>query len=255
MENINFIKDYWDSQANKYKESHWASWGDKQMIDLEIDIVSNNIVDNNYVLDVGCANGYSTMRQLENNKNIKIVGIDFSEGMIKEANIKYNNKSATFLVGDICKIDYDDNIFDVSYTTRTLINLPNWELQKKGINELLRVTKRGGKVLLLEAFWEPLVRLNSIRNILNLKSLKEHDFNRYIKEEFLENFLIDKKLEFKRIDFSSIYYLGSRVLRELVTDEKEYEGYSNPINKIFYEIEKEYSGGNIGIQQAYIINN
>ena len=30
--------------------------------------------------------------------------------------------------------------------------------------------------------------------------------------------------------------------------------YSNPINKIFFEIEKDFSGGGFGIQQAYIID-
>jgi hypothetical protein len=56
------------------------------------------------------------------------------------------------------------------------------------------------------------------------------------------------------VEFTSIYYLGSRFLRELVTDHTSYEGYSNPINLDFYELEKKYSGGGFGIQQAYIIN-
>jgi hypothetical protein len=34
---------------------------------------------------------------------------------------------------------------------------------------------------------------------------------------------------------------------------EDYPGYSNPINEIFYNIEKEYSGGGFGIQQAYVI--
>ena len=52
---------------------------------------------------------------------------------------------------------------------------------------------------------------------------------------------------------SSIYYLGSRFLRELVTNPADYKGYSNPINKLFYEIEKEFSGGGFGIQQIYLL--
>jgi hypothetical protein len=46
--------------------------------------------------------------------------------------------------------------------------------------------------------------------------------------------------------------LGSRFLRELVTDPAAYPGF-NPINRIFYDIEKDFSGGGFGIQQAYII--
>lgn len=65
---------------------------------------------------------------------------------------------------------------------------------------------------------------------------------------------MSKNLTFENIDFSSIYYLGSRFLRELVTDIDQYPGYSNPINEIFYKIEQEYSGGNFGIQQIYVIS-
>jgi hypothetical protein len=50
-----------------------------------------------------------------------------------------------------------------------------------------------------------------------------------------------------------VYYIGSRFLRELVTEINNYQGYSNPINKHFYDLEKIYSGGGFGIQQAYII--
>ncbi len=69
----------------------------------------------------------------------------------------------------------------------------------------------------------------------------------------LEKFLADKGLSFECNEFSSVYYLGSRFLRELVTTPSDYPGYSNPINEIFYNIEKEFSGGGFGIQQAYII--
>ena len=35
-------------------------------------------------------------------------------------------------------------------------------------------------------------------------------------------------------DFSSIYYPGSRFLRELVIDPTAYPGFTNPINKLFF---------------------
>ncbi len=60
-------------------------------------------------------------------------------------------------------------------------------------------------------------------------------------------------LEFENVDFSSIYYLGSRFLREIVTNPQDYPGYSHPINEIFYKIEEPFSGGDFGIQQAYIL--
>lgn len=38
----NFIKDFWESQAVKFKDSHSASWGDNFAIDLEIENISQH---------------------------------------------------------------------------------------------------------------------------------------------------------------------------------------------------------------------
>lgn len=258
-----FIKEFWDNQAKTFGTSSDASWRDNFALQLEIDTISKYIKQGNTVLDAGCANGYSAYQQLKN-KNIKIVGTDFSEFMIQEANKanEYNKKcdDIKFQVADIKQLPFDTNTFDVTYTTRVLINLPNWGDQVKGIEECIRVTKKGGIIIISEAFYEPLMLLNSLRQLKNLKPLVEHDFNRYIKKYKLEHHLqkmgfIDGNDEYmyECIDFSSVYYLGSRFLRELITNVDEYPGYSNPINKVFYELEKQFSGGGFGIQQAYII--
>jgi ubiquinone/menaquinone biosynthesis C-methylase UbiE len=158
-----------------------------------------------------------------------------------------------FAEGDVRSLQFPDNTFDVAYTTRVLINLPTWEQQVQGIAECIRVVKPNGTVVLSEGFWEPLVLLNAMRALKNLVPLVEHDFNRYLKLSALEIYLKSLNLNYKIEDFSSIYYLGSRFLRELVTDPAAYPGFSNPINKIFFEIEKQYSGGGFGIQQAVVI--
>lgn len=159
----------------------------------------------------------------------------------------------TFERGDIRHLRFDDNVFDFTYTTRTLINLSTWEEQKQGIAECLRVTKPGGKVVLSEGFWEPLMLLNALRALKQLSPLVEHDFNRYLKLQRVHEYLDCLGLRHHVDDFSSIYYLGSRFLRELVTDTSAYPGFSNPLNRIFFDIERNYSGGGFGIQQAIVI--
>ena len=94
-----------------------------------------------------------------------------------------------------------------------------------------------------------------MRQLVQLPPLVEHYFNRYLKKSKVEEYFNSKGYIFKCIEISSIYYLGSRLLRELVTNPSDYEGYSNPINKKFYDIEMEFSGGGFGIQQIYKINN
>lgn len=255
------IKKFWDSQASK--EGHNASWGDNWCVQLEIDNIAKYIKDGDSVLDVGCANGFALLEQRRRHI-IQAAGIDFSEKMIDEA--RKSRENIQFQVADVKNIPHKDETFDVTYTTRCLINLPTWEEQVQGIRECIRVTKTGGTIILSEAFYEPLQKLNALRLIAGLPPLVEHDFNRYLKKQYVYRFLkslhvtrresnmkIFEIESFDCTDFSSMYYLGSRFLRELVTNVNEFEGYSNPINEIFYNLEEDYSGGGFGIQQAYII--
>jgi SAM-dependent methyltransferase len=246
----NHILDFWQAQA--HKEGHNASWGDNWCVALEIDNIARYIKDGDRVLDVGCANGFAIKEQRKRHA-IQAAGIDFSQAMIDEANNTVEN--IQFQVADVRALPFQDEIFDVTYTTRCLINLPTWEEQILGIKECIRVTKKGGTIVLSEAFYEPLQKLNALRLIAGLPPLVEHDFNRYLKQDKLFDLImgIPEILSLDIIDFSSVYYLGSRFLRELITDIDKYSGYSNPINKLFYDLENEFSGGGFGIQQAYVI--
>ena len=251
------IQEYWESQGLMHGDSHWASWGDNWMIDLEIDTIAKHIKKNDRVLDIGCANGFSTFRQAELHNLNSITGVDFAASMVAAAKNTKQKKgigdNVNFMQGDILSLQFPDNTFDVAYTTRVLINLPTWEQQMRGIVECIRVVKPNGIIVLSEGFWEPLMLLNSIRSLTNLPPLVEHDFNRYLKLSALEKYLKELGVSYQIEDFSSIYYLGSRFLRELVTIPTAYPGFTNPINKIFFDIEKEFSGGGMGVQQAIVI--
>lgn len=251
-----FIKNFWGKQGYLYNNSYKVSWDDINAINLEIQEISNYIDDGEIVLDAGCANGYSTFKQAQLHKLKEFIAIDFVESLIelakKEAEIK-NQKKILFKVNDIRNLEFSDNYFDIVYTTRVLIALPNWADQLIALNELIRVTKPNGKIILSEAFWEPLCLLNAVRLLFNLKPLIEHDFNKYIKKEKLENYLKDNNFVYTHVDFSSVYYFGSRILREVLDNSNILTEYTNIINNTFYELEKSFSGGNVGIQQLYVI--
>lgn len=256
---MDFIKEIWEQQARQFGTSHAASWQDIFAINLEIETIAPYIKEGDTILDVGCANGFSAFSQLKRGPG-KIVGVDFSENMIESANVAREalpageKQKTSFQVGDIRHLDFGDETFDVVYTTRVLINLPNWREQAQGLAECIRVTRKGGTVVISEAFWEPLVKLNALRSVCGLPSLVEHDFNRYLKKKNVETYLSEKKLTFKNIEFSSIYYLGSRFLRDLVTDLKDKDNYTNPINSVFFDLEKKHNSfGGFGIQQAFVI--
>jgi len=251
------IREYWENQAKKHKGSHEASWGDNFMIDLEIETIGRHIADGDSVLDVGCGNGFSTFRQLAAHRVKSIIGVDYAAQMISQAKATKAERNlddrVSFEQGDVRSLRFGDDTFDVVYTTRVIINLPTWEEQQGAIDECLRVVRPGGRIIFSEAFWEPLALLNAVRALGRLAPLIEHDFNRYLKKQKLEEYLGTKGLSFEVEEFSSVYYLGSRFLRELVTDISKYPGFTNPINEIFFNLEKRFSGGGFGIQQAYIV--
>jgi len=247
------IKEFWEKQGKKFGASYEASWGDYYMIELEIETIGKYIKPNKTVLDVGCGNGYSTRRQAKKNPTCTFTGVDYCSVLISEA-MKADIETAysDFWEADAKSLFYKDETFDVVYTTRTIINLATWEEQKQAINECIRVTKPGGTVVLSEAFWEPLQLLNAMRALRNLNPLLMHDFNRYLILSQVQDYLQDRVSSFTIDDFSSVYYLGTRFLREQIiapwTDD-----FKNPLNTAFYELEKQFSGGGIGIQQAVVI--
>lgn len=254
MERKSHIGKYWDGQAKKHGTSPSASWEDGYAIALEIDLISKHIIDGDVVLDVGCANGHATIEQ-DSRHDIEITGVDFSESMIREAK---KISDINFKVGDVRKLMFDDATFDVVYTTRTLINLPTWEEQRIGIEECLRVCKSGGRVLFLEAFWDPFVRLNALRTVCGLPPLEEPEFNNYLKEYKIMDFFLKNHSRLRYtvsiVDFSSLYYLGSRFIRDLTYKWGGTVGYRNPINKGFFHLEKNFPGvEGFGVQRAVVV--
>ena len=103
------------------------------------------------ILDVATGTGDFAFEALEILKPKKIIGVDISQGMLNIADQKIikRNKSEVFEVrlGDSEKLLFDDNSFDavtVAYGVRNFENL------EKGISDMLRVLKPGGKAVILE---------------------------------------------------------------------------------------------------------
>lgn len=100
------------------------------------------------VLDVGCGTGRLLLRGVEEAQ--EVVGIDLSEGMIAKAKEIYDEKGfahkGKFCVGDAYELPFQDDEFDMALSTCVLFLLPDPE---KGMKEMVRVVKKGGKVAML----------------------------------------------------------------------------------------------------------
>ncbi len=179
--------------------------------------------DGDIVLDVGCANGYSTI-QYGIRKNTIITGVDYIPEMIKQAENKLGAVGAEyklnveFAVSDITDLQFDDESFDKIIVTRVIINLGEWTNQVKGINECIRVLKRGGVLLLSEATLQGWEKLNKFRNEWHLPDIPMPPFNNYIDQEKLIDAVKDELKLLEIVDFASTYYLGTRVLKPLIIE-------------------------------------
>ena len=150
------IKENWESSGHKPVESHWASWGGNWMINLEIDTIGKHIRDGDRVLDVGYANGYSTLRHAASHELASIPGVEFAAKMVAAVQTTKHQKgfgdNINFTEGDVRSLQFPNNKFDLVYTSRTLINLPTWPQPMKGNAECVRVVKPNGSVVLSEGF-------------------------------------------------------------------------------------------------------
>lgn len=102
------------------------------------------------ILDVATGTGDFALASLRLNPD-SIVGIDISEKMLEIGNTKIKSKGlenkVTLRVGDSENLDFEDNSFDaitVGFGVR------NFESLSKGLEEMYRVLKENGKLVVLE---------------------------------------------------------------------------------------------------------
>lgn len=247
---------HWQAKAERFGTYHAASWADKYLITMEIANLRKHLTPGGRWLDAGCANGYTTFRTLSQRPD-HISAFDFSPLMVDQACLAQPGQDPegriTFTHGNVLEISEPSASIDQAYTVRVLINLPSWAAQQRAIKELHRVLKPGGKYILSEAFLGSQAKLNALRDIAGLPPLHQHEFNLYLEEQRLESF-VSKYFEIVRIErFSSLYYLGSRFLRELAIEPDCPESFEHPINELTASLVPASRSGDFGVQKAYIL--
>lgn len=103
------------------------------------------------VLDIATGTGDVAFEVNKRIETEKLVGLDLSEGMLKYAREKSKKRGLeekiTFIKGDSENLEFQDNSFEgviVSFGVR------NFENINKGLSEIYRVLKPGGKLVILE---------------------------------------------------------------------------------------------------------
>jgi arsenite methyltransferase len=111
------------------------------------------IIDDNYVLDVGCGAGV-TPCFIARRCNCRVVGVDILPAMVEKSRERAAAERLTdrveFRVADAQDLPFEDNLFD-AVITESVTAFPSDKQQ--AVNEYVRVTKPGGYVGLNESTW------------------------------------------------------------------------------------------------------
>lgn len=215
------VYEYWTRQALEQGQSPAASWSDHSVIEMEIREIIKRLHDGDRVLDVGCANGYSSV-QFACAHRLQLRGLDYIPEMIEQAKARLGALqdklagSIEFDLGDIVRLKEADNYYDKVVVVRVLINLGTWERQLSGLQECIRVLKSGGLFLLSEATLQGWRRLNALRKEWGLNDIPMPPFNQYVDQDQVIAALSGRAELVELANFASTYYVGTRVLKPLL---------------------------------------
>jgi ubiquinone/menaquinone biosynthesis C-methylase UbiE len=151
-------------------------WSDRMVIELEIREIIRHLSDGDRVLDVGCANGYSTV-QFACQKRVQVRGLDYIPEMVNQARLRAASMAhalvgrVEFDVGDATALTEPDEAYDKVVAIRVIINLGEWERQRRGLLECARAVRPGGRLLLSEATIQGWQRLNKLRRECRCSSI------------------------------------------------------------------------------------
>ncbi len=99
------------------------------------------------ILDAGCGNGrYSRFLLRDADADARITAFDLSQQMLKRAHERLKSDRVSHAAADLTRLPYADQSFDAVVCGWVLEHLPD---PKPGLNDLARVLRPGGKMLLL----------------------------------------------------------------------------------------------------------
>lgn len=107
------------------------------------EFAKKNLSKNDYILDLGCGEGYGT--NLLSRHVMKIVGLDVDKNTVMNASNKYGSENCNFDAYNGIKIPYSDNTFDAIVSFQVIEHVQN---DKSFVSEIYRVLKMNGIFIL-----------------------------------------------------------------------------------------------------------
>lgn len=227
------VLDFWNDRA---KLAELAGSNDFVAKQLEIAILGKHILPGQKILEVGCGNGFTAV-EFARRFEVDVYGIDFSEEMIKAARKLAGGGPlkgrVRFDVADVRNLPSADSNYDLIYTERVLINLPDWATQARAIQDITSRLKPGGRYLMCENSQDGLDRINELREACGVTAIVPPWHNRYLHDGEVTAFEIGGVKLVTVECYSSTYYFISRVVNAwLAFQEGQTPQYDAKINQL-----------------------
>ena len=129
-----YVKNVYDKIAHNFSHTRYRPW-------TCVEEFLGNVPKNTIIGDIGCGNGKNMLYR----KDCHNYGCDFSKELVKIC----NDQKLNVVEGDVLNIPYNPNNFDYTMCIAVLHHLSTECKRKLAINELIRITKPGGKILIL----------------------------------------------------------------------------------------------------------
>lgn len=238
MSNRDARREFWEQRSHM---GAFSGTNDIWLNEIENRVLGEMVPEGSRVLDAGCGRGELLVR-LVKRKGCTGVGVDFSQGMLREARMLADREGVgeqlTFHIRELpgaCLEEFGS--FDCAVTKRCIINLMGEE-QEKGVREILDVVKPRGAYLMMEMCGEGLAEVNEWRGRLGLEPIAQPWHNEYLSRDVVGAWSEAwSAAGVARVEAAlapaSTYYLASRVLyARLAADEGVEPDYTHRVNEI-----------------------
>ncbi len=98
----------------------------------------------NLVVEIGCGTGFTTEEIVRRVGEKNVYAVDLTPEQMMKAVDKFGN--VNFVLGDAENLPFKDSVFDAAISAGSIEYWPN---PQRGVEEMVRVTKSGGRVVIL----------------------------------------------------------------------------------------------------------
>ena len=185
--------------------------------DIPIAYLGN--VKDKIVLEAGCGTSESLARIARKAK--KVVGIDVSKNALLESKANFEKNKVTkekysLTLGTIENMKFKDNTFDITFNTGVIEHFDDDKISNKPVEEMIRVTKKGGKIIILvPCTYSPFYLYYLISRIPGLSKLYPWEEHRFYTFKMFRDQLNELNVKYKiKLNFKSLFlYIVAEIIK------------------------------------------